>query len=121
MFLGRAPETWSQNGNEDAQAAVSRLAREQRAAGTYTEAYRYAEEHIKRCDLLERVLDEERQAVGGALNELASAVLGSAASPHSLVALANKARNALLCPKEVTPGGRKCVHPRGHDGGCVGC
>jgi hypothetical protein len=27
----------------------------------------------------------------------------------------------LLCAKEVTPGGRRCVKERGHDGGCVGC
>jgi len=85
------------------------------------EAYRYAEEHIKRWEVAEQILDEERQTVGGALNELASAVLASASSPHSLVALANKARNALLCPKEVTPGGRKCVYPRGHEGRCEGC
>jgi hypothetical protein len=27
----------------------------------------------------------------------------------------------MYCRKEVTPGGRKCVNPYGHDGPCVGC
>ena len=36
LYLGRPPETWSPMGNAEAQEAVSKLAREQRAAGTYT-------------------------------------------------------------------------------------
>lgn len=37
IYLGRRPETWSPMGNEEARAAVCKLAREQQAAGTYTD------------------------------------------------------------------------------------